>query len=348
MACTLTTGVALVVSGIQAALTPRKRTRVEEFLARLPTTIPGASKIRTFPIENARHAILHVRDTHGLDYLIHNKLNEILKQFPAQVQIVIHDILEGKPVEQIDYPWISDEFRAQIRTHINQREIQEFIALQRTLSEDETSEENTNITSIIEYLAREQDVADVSLEHVDEKMETSLSRLPEILRGITDHQRQLLVEFKRATEADEQDRAQRIQAEAYEFGAESILYMRLTQKELGSLLPLYEAGTIRIRAGKDRKATNEAVELLKRNAFEGRKITEEEEREIIFLRRERALVRHCSTRELSIALYGGDHHFLEAIQEWNREHPEDTIALVEITPRGYRESRKKTGIPRKE
>ncbi len=51
---------------------------------------------------------------------------------------------------------------------------------------------------------------------------------------------------------------------------------------------------------------------------------------------------------LAILVFGGNHDFRDNVASWNREHPEQTFAFVEITPRSFLEAywKWKRGVPR--
>ena len=307
----------------------------EYFLNEFPLAVPGARAIegvKKYPVENAAHCLVHIRQLHGIEHLLEEQIFEAIKTLPSTDQLVIWKVLWGEKLEDLRYPWITHETLPDYRKFFEAPAFLKALKLHKD-ARCSKPEVHANIRRIVEYLLENRGLDTFHLEGVHGEMAMLMRKLS-VLKEAHLRRRALFLSLP----GHERDSAQMRRMWNADASLEYLETMR--DRHLGTLLPLFRAGKLHVLPDASDAVGAEAKAVISRHFF-GKTFdpSNREFREHLDVRRENALLSQGLGEAVVLARFGGAHRFWPRIQEWNADRSADRYSLIEITPEGYEEDK---------
>ncbi len=326
--------------------------QAEQFLHALPLNIPGAQNpegVTKYPVAGAKHCLVHVRDSHETVDLVDGKLKKYFDDLPLPYQVVLWDLMDGKKLEEITYPWCTDQIRQLAKRMMLIPNIRELFEVRQVLLAcGQSDEERISETQIFEYFVKRYGIKGIRLEALLESEAAWIRSWPRErlqLIGQAQSSGQMAVA---ARSIGREAQAKEYESQSWNGTAGMLMTDRLYRHIARSAEDLHARGDLELRAGEVQSINRLGMEVRDRLLESGvaaNKIASHPEFQAVQHKREKAVLSMGSDDTIVLTRFGGAHDWKKAIDEWNGEHPEDRYCMARVTPDGFGKKRRSEEQP---
>jgi hypothetical protein len=151
------------VSGTSNEARESRVLSAEEILHSLEKGIPGATDVRAYPTPGAKQLIVHIRKVHGMEWMIHDRIEAAIVSLPDTHKLVVERFLAGEDISTMDYPWLGANERQSFARLFSGAVFQRLRAMHADFSDSPDSTKNKSIrricTELVQRMTRERSAA---------------------------------------------------------------------------------------------------------------------------------------------------------------------------------------------
>lgn len=298
-------GVGLLVPNIFSGCFNSRPQDLEEFV-NFPENIPGVERVDKYPVFGANHCLVHIRQSHHIEYNPHDPIDKILG--------------EHKPTKK--------ELE---RINSHQKEIYtilEYLKEQKIIDSVYIEGIDASMLERIKKISLIPEDEEITRELKDLEQKVNQKIIWNVPKGYTPEK--LMQEYQQKIEAAKKRLAEHNERYKHFYGAGLRLVLE------GKLEPRFE----------NLELNNKAYEEIKRTGKGGVAVFDDREDDILnSIAKETEIIAvvefggaHAwGGKESCWEGYSlnGRKSFKDNIAEWNKQHPNQKFCLIEITPKGY-------------
>ena len=275
----------------------------EDYFRDFPNKLDGSRVIEKIKVDNTRHCLIHIRQTHPTGKLetreeIEEDSREVMQNVRdthASIHMILAHMQRLYPQFKLYIEGIPRGMEKEFITKAQQQKKndQRLRFIERKVEESQTRIEETD--AMLKKIKKSEPDNLMLIRNLEDEMTLLVSQL-----GLALSRERGLLSDKRETDT-----------------------LLLSARDF------IVSGKIELRGAEDRAAFLAAIEAFD-NGLKDTRVVQE--------KREDGLLEIISKDDIAfaVAMYGAAHDWRDTIDRWNSSHPDQKFSLIEITPGGYK------------